>query len=53
MVQVNKKALEEAANTLRDLKNWITVIQNEYGVTEADAKKTKRMMNKIGRLLAL
>ena len=51
MVDVPKKALQDISDELRDLKNWLAVIQEEYDLEEKDCKQLTKSVNKIGRLL--
>ena len=51
MVQIDDKKFHAALDELRDLLNWLQVIQKEYHVTEKDIKTTRtRLTNAVKHL---
>jgi len=51
MVQIDDKYFKSAMDEMRELLNWLVVINKEYDVTPKDASATKRRVEKVVRFL--
>ncbi len=51
MVQIDDKYFKSAMDEMRELLNWLVVINKEYDVTQKDASATKRRVEKVVRFL--
>lgn len=52
MAKIDFKGVIEAANALRDVKNWLAVFQKEYDISNEAAKKLNKEFDALGKELA-
>jgi len=53
MAKFNSVALKRVADNLRELKNWLSVVQESYDISDADAQKMNDLVEQIGKDLEL
>ena len=51
MVIIDDKKFKSALNELRELLNWIAVLEEEYDISPKDARATRAHLQKAARLL--
>ena len=52
MAKIDFKGVIEAANALRDVKNWLAVLKQEYDVSSEAVKKLNNELDALGTELA-
>lgn len=51
MVEIKETHLHKALDELREVINWLTVLEKEYGMTKKDAKTTRSKVTKVVKAL--
>ena len=51
MVQIDDKHFKAAMDEMRELMNWVVILNKEYDITKKDAQATRKQIAKVVRFL--
>ena len=51
MVEIDDTKFKAACDELRDLLNWLVIIEKEYELTKKDAKKSRKHLENVAKHL--